>query len=625
MAMDRDEQIPNFDYYKGEYHQRALTFKPFYDDTSDYNTNAKSYYDYLARFNGFLSTLVDFVNDLALRVGKYNHNSYYLNIVTLDAVGDNKTDNTPLFETFNNNQMYYVPRGIYRTQYLPDGYFFGEGIIKYYNEEIPLTKHVAQRVRVNLDKSTEERYQSYISGQNAGTKLSDYTYANTAIGYSVLKENKEGRRLTGFGKGSLSNLINGYSNVVMGCDALGQGKFGQRNVGIGDNALKWGGTTDVHKTLHDFWKNKGSQNFIESYFRPRYERIWDILGSENTPSSDIIPSSDNDYKENVGIGRNALVHLMKGENNVAIGYNSQAHTMKGNGNTSVGDRSLRDNVAGSRNSAFGDYALTNNITGQDNVAFGANVIQQTLHASNNTAIGYGAMHFFKDDKNKNNEDTYTRGYRNTAIGTQAMQDGKNAAYSTFLGSYAGRYVEGDYNVGLGASSMYNLTTGEQNVGVGGNTNRAVKKGSDNVAIGYTAGPNNDNTNTVSIGANAHADGDNQVQIGSDKHTVYTFSSIQQRSDKRMKEHIEPTKLGLDFIKQLKPVDYKFKGQKEQKHGLIAQDIVALDTEFGGVTNNQQYGGSDVYNVAYTELIAPLIKSVQELSQEVEELKKELGK
>lgn len=625
MANRRDEQTPNFNYYTGQYNQNMLSFRPFYDDIADYNTNAKSYYDYLARFNGFLSTFVDFVNDLALRVGKNNHNSYYINIVTLDAVGDNTTDNTSLFETFNKNQMYYVPNGTFRTDYLPDGYFFGEGIIKYDNEEIPLTKHVAQRVRVNLDKSTEERYQNYISGQNAGTKLSDHSYANTGIGYSVLKENQEGRRLTGFGKGSLSNLINGYSDVGMGCDTLGQGEFGQRNVGIGDNALKWGGTTDVHKTLHDFWKDSGSQNFVESYFRPKYERVWDILGSESAPSSDIIPANDNDYKENVGVGRNALVHLMKGQNNVAVGYNSQAHTMKGDGNTSVGDRSLRDNLNGSRNSAFGDYALTNNITGEDNVAFGGNALQQTLHATNNTAIGYGAMHFFQDSKNQNTEDSYTIGYRNTAIGTQVMQDGKNAAYSTFLGSYAGRYVEGDYNVGLGASSMYNLTTGEQNVGVGGNTNREVEKGSDNVAIGYSAGPNNDNSNSVSIGSHAHADGDNQVQLGSDEQSVYTFSSIQQRSDERLKENIEPTNLGLDFIKQLNPVDYTFKGQEEQKHGLIAQDIVALDTEFGGVTNNQQYGGSDVYNVAYTELIAPLIKSVQDLSQEVEELKKELGK
>lgn len=606
-------------------YKNTFNYTPFYSDKADYNTNAKSYYDYLARYNGFMSELIDFVNDLALRIGKNNNNSYYINLETIDGVGDNTTDNTPLFESLNNRQMYYVPRGTFRTEYLPDGYFFGEGIIKYYNEEIPLTKHVAQRVRVNLDKSTEERYQSYISGQNAGTKLSDYSYANTGIGYSVLKENREGRRLTGFGKGSLSNLIDGYSNVVMGCDALGQGEYGQRNVGIGDNALKWGGTTDVHKTLHDFWKDSGSQNFIESYFRPKYERIWDILGSENSPSSDLLPSSDNDYKENIGIGRNALVHLMKGQNNVAIGYNSQAHTMKGNENTSVGDRSLRDNVAGSRNSAFGNYALTNNITGEDNVAFGGNVLQQTLHASNNTAIGYGAMHFFDDSKNKNNEDTYTRGYRNTAIGTQTMQDGKNSAYSTFLGSYAGRYVEGDYNVGLGASSMYNLTTGEFNVGVGGNTNREVKKGSNNIAIGYSAGPTSDYSNTVSIGHKSHALGNNEIQIGDETQTVYTTNALQQRSDKRSKKDISETKLGLDFIKQLKPVDYKYKNSDKQQHGLIAQDIVSLNSGFGGVSNHEENGGEDLYNVAYTELIAPLIKSVQELSKEVEELKKELGK
>src|SRR5699024_8218565 len=156
MDIHRAEHIPNFNYYKGQQHQRRITYKPFNDDKSDYNTNAKSYYDYEARYNSFLSTIVNFVNDIVLRIGIYNINSYFLNIVTLDAVGDNTTDNTPLFESFNNNQMYYVPKGTYRTEHLPDGYFFGEGIIKYYNEEIPLARHVAQRVRVNLDKSTKE-------------------------------------------------------------------------------------------------------------------------------------------------------------------------------------------------------------------------------------------------------------------------------------------------------------------------------------------------------------------------------------------------------------------------------------------------------------------------------------
>ena len=48
-----------------EQYRRGLYREPFYSDTSDFNTNAKSYYDYLARFNGFLSEMVEFVNGLA--------------------------------------------------------------------------------------------------------------------------------------------------------------------------------------------------------------------------------------------------------------------------------------------------------------------------------------------------------------------------------------------------------------------------------------------------------------------------------------------------------------------------------------------------------------------------------
>lgn len=39
-------------------------YQPWYDDKADYNTNAKSYYDYLARFNYFLHVTTDFINRL---------------------------------------------------------------------------------------------------------------------------------------------------------------------------------------------------------------------------------------------------------------------------------------------------------------------------------------------------------------------------------------------------------------------------------------------------------------------------------------------------------------------------------------------------------------------------------
>lgn len=602
--------------------KRGIYREPFYSNQSDFNTNSKSYYDYLARYNGFISELVDFVNKLAINLGKYNNHSYYTNIETLDAIGDDKHDNTALFETLSEGEMYYVPYGTFRTEFLPNGLFFGWGVIKYKNEIIPLSVSSPQKVRINMDKTTEERYQSFILGQNAGKKIADHSYSMTGIGYSVFKENIHGRRLTAIGKGAQSNMLYGYSNVGVGSDALGQGTFGQRNVAIGDNALKWGGTTNAITTLHDYWKDKGSQNFINSYFLPKYPEIWKYLGSENSPSQFLYPIGDADYVENVAIGRNALLHSMNGKNNVAIGYNSQAHTMRGNGNTSVGDRSLRDNIAGERNTATGMYALTNNITGSDNAVFGANAAQQTLHASNNTVFGYGAMHFFKDDKNKNTEDTYTYGYRNTAIGAQAMQDGKNASYCTFVGNYSGLNVEGRFNTGIGSNSMQTLTTGGSNVAVGAYSNRVVKTGSENVALGYSAGPNGDFSNTVSIGHNAHAKASNQIQLGTDTHTVYAYKPVETNSDRKYKNTIEETKLGLDFINKLNPVDYFYNGDDKQRHGLIAQEVAEL-TEFGGTTINTDENGEESYSIAYSELIAPLIKSVQELTSKVSEQQKEI--
>ena len=42
-------------------------WQPWYDDRRDYNTNAPSYYDYLANFNHLIKSIVDFVNELAKR------------------------------------------------------------------------------------------------------------------------------------------------------------------------------------------------------------------------------------------------------------------------------------------------------------------------------------------------------------------------------------------------------------------------------------------------------------------------------------------------------------------------------------------------------------------------------
>ena len=71
--------------YSNHFHSRLPLeghWQPWYDDRKDYNTNAPSYYDYLARFNYFLREITDFINRLARR---------YVNVKDTSTVDLTKT------------------------------------------------------------------------------------------------------------------------------------------------------------------------------------------------------------------------------------------------------------------------------------------------------------------------------------------------------------------------------------------------------------------------------------------------------------------------------------------------------------------------------------------------------
>lgn len=99
-------------------------------------------------------------------------------------------------------------------------------------------------------------------------------------------------------------------------------------------------------------------------------------------------------------------------------------------------------------------------------------------------------------------------------------------------------------------------------------------------------------------------------------TVY----VESISDKRLKQDIEPEKLGLDFINQLLPVQYRMKGRPDTKHhGFIAQDVQKLiDSNDDSLFQTHDDG---MHGVDYMSLIAPLVKSIQELSRRVNELER----
>ena len=70
-----------------------------------------------------------------------------------------------------------------------------------------------------------------------------------------------------------------------------------------------------------------------------------------------------------------------------------------------------------------------------------------------------------------------------------------------------------------------------------------------------------------------------------------------------------------------------KARQRYHYGLIADELKTtmdeLGVDFGGYQNHANNSGMCVKSVGYTELISPLIKAVQELSAQVDDLKQQL--
>ena len=102
------------------------------------------------------------------------------------------------------------------------------------------------------------------------------------------------------------------------------------------------------------------------------------------------------------------------------------------------------------------------------------------------------------------------------------------------------------------------------------------------------------------------------------------------SDRSQKQDIQECSSGLDFVCATKPVEYRWKeGGDGKKHwGFIAQDVEAILPEgygaVGAFESKGQQGSVHTKSLAYTELIAPMAKAIQELQQQVQELQKKLA-
>lgn len=251
------------------------------------------------------------------------------------------------------------------------------------------------------------------------------------------------------------------------------------------------------------------------------------------------------------------------------------------------------------------------------------------------------------------------GNASVCVGSSSGKSGITGSYNTVLGYYAGRgLTTGGGNIIVGGNCAQNLSSGANNTLIGGGAGQTIQSNNTIIGSGSSASDGTthySNCSVVGQGVNVTS-ADNQVQLGNSTTSVYCYGAVQNRSDSRDKNDIRDTTLGLDFIEQLRPVDFKWdmredyieyvvdpetneittivhpkdgsKKRNRYHHGLIAQEVKntcdILGVDFGGYQNHSVNGGGDKLTIGYEEFIAPLIKAVQELNEKVKKLEAKLS-
>ena len=312
---------------------------------------------------------------------------------------------------------------------------------------------------------------------------------------------------------------------------------------------------------------------------------------------------------NVGVLTQVNSASVSGNDNIGVGDLALASMTSGDANVGVGLQAGRYISTGDYNIAIGRYALLSNTTGNGSIAIG----DSALYSGNNSY--------------------------STVIGYQSCASGIFSGSATALGAWSlNANTSGVLNVALGYSALQYNTTGSRNTAVGTMALRYNQAGASSTNYDYASG----------LGYDSRVSGNNQVQLGASTTSTYAYGAVQNRSDLRDKADVKDTALGLDFINALRPVDFKWdyresydvlddetgeltklpkdgsKKRSRYHHGIIAQELEEvlsnLDIDFGGFQDHSLNGGDDVKSVGYEELIAPMIKAIQELTQQVNELR-----
>jgi hypothetical protein len=260
----------------------------------------------------------------------------------------------------------------------------------------------------------------------------------------------------------------------------------------------------------------------------------------------------------------------------------------------------------------GIYSTTNAVN---------NVLRLNTSSSGTAVVGHGTGIQFLGERNDGNAQTLAliQAVTVTNSGTSIAADltfhaGSGGAPEQALRlSYDKKaYFYGDTEVRSGTTSYLRVSGGS-------NTNNKVEIGYDNSDGPYIKGGSSgqvglklyyDNT---TLGAKLHTDGDWYTNDGS-------VSAL--ASDSRVKSNVTTLTDGIDIVKQLRPVTYKYNSKSEfytarddttTRYGFVADEVKTVAPQYTSTGEGKVDGVavSDFKTLSATKMIPMLVKAIQE--------------
>ena len=432
-----------------------------------------------------------------------------------------------------------------------------------------------------------------LARQNPATAVDMF---NVAIGIDAGYSVTTGVQNTLVGANAGDAITTGDQNVSMGMYSLSQNTASNKNVGLGYAALSaFNVTTDTD--TYNVAVGSGAGAAVTS-------------GIQNTLIGGLAGDALTDADFNIALGVNALSTDTLGSKSTALGYDALGvqnfTTATDSFNTAVGFEAGRLVTTGVQNTLIGGLAGDALTTGASNVAVGYNALSLDTAGKFNVAIGEGSL----ASQNNTGTDIF-----NTAVGYAAGNAVSSGTQNTFFGGSAGS----------------NITTGTQNVYVGYSPSGSAVGNAREIVIGNGVGAGSNSARFITTGGS--------LSIAIDGSTT----SWTAASDSRLKKDVTDSTVGLEFIKDLRPVTFKWNsknaiadslpqydadssdpvyGEGKAHHGFIAQEVKTVIDAHSDVVNGHNIWVEDpngTQQVAPAALIPMLVKAVQEQNALIESL------